>query len=324
MKNILLALGVLSLSLLFSSCQDEDEVSPLSMVIEGTVLDAKTNKVISGLNIDIQTNNNSYSVVTDEAGYYQFEPLPSGEYVLRFSHADYLTKEQSVTSERTLSSDDTDHIVVNKNTEINPLSETVYMRIHKYHSEKHSRAGLAQNVTYTYRFGSGDEMSATTDENGIINLTKVPYNSSVYFTFDFESEGIKYKRTYSFYSGNRYSVDLNIPKHTENVRLGLLSSTLVTTDGSFVMDLPVNSDIAYHFNQAIDGGENLENITISMAGYAGTFTPTLTGNSDILTFVLSEDLLHDTFYHPRVTVKTMSGESQTFALSFRTAKAVVL
>jgi len=324
MKNILLALSVFSLSLLFSSCQDEDEVSPLSMVIEGTVLDAKNNQVVSGLNVEIINNNNSYSVVTDETGYYQFEPLLSGEYTLQFSHADYLAKEVRVSSRSNLSSDDTDHIVINKLTEVNPLSETVYMRIHKYSSEKHSRAGVAQNVTYTYRFGSGDEISATTDENGIINLTKVPYNSFVYFNFDFESEGIRYKQTYSYYSGNRYTVDLNVYQYVESVRFGILSSTLVTTDGNTVLDLPVNSDIAYHFNQAIDGGENLENITASIEGYAGTLTPTLTGNNDILTFALSEDLLPNKVYVHRFSVKTMNGENIDFSIRFKTAEAIVL
>lgn len=295
MKKILF--GLISLSLFFTAC-NKDEIDPLGVIYEGYVYDTKTGEPIADANLVITVNGESKTETTDANGYYAFEKISSGVYPLAISKDGYLS-ESTYVGNNVSSNSATEEIVINSEYELSPLSESLGLTVFIAKNYNATKIAAA-NVSFTYKFGyDGDQWnSGTTDENGLVSLDEVPFNTSVYIFFDFTVDGVQYKENTSIYNSTN---SLTIYPYSEG-SLGIVSSNIVESDGGEASDFSIAEDITIKFTQSVDTA----NVNI---GFGPDFDISWTESNTKLTIDPTDDLTNDYRYYLYLELTSEDGSS---------------
>ncbi len=287
MKKLLF--GLLGMAVLFSAC-NKDDLSSLKLKIEGTVYDSKTLATVEGVMVKVTTNGEVDSTTTDANGYYKLESLQTGDYTLTISGDSYLNTTTTVSSEDLTVNDATEEVTVNRTVYLTPLTETLSFTAYKSYGS-YSTAAASQTYTVTFSQAGNTPITGTSDENGLVTLTDMPYQSYVYVSFDFEVNGVTYKETESFYTGSSYTT-FYIDGYIANGDFGIVSSNILDDNGNNIEDFVVTDNITISFTQPVDTAES----DVDINGYYGDFTETWSNNNMTLTLNPADSLAYNSYY----------------------------
>jgi hypothetical protein len=316
MKKMLF--GLLVISLFFTSCK-KDEISPLKVAYEGFVYDHKTNEPLAGVTLEIRFKNEVKSTTTDESGFYSLRNIPAGFYYIEIKKNGYL--EEKVEVGNTVSSNSTtEEIVMNSNYLLSPLSEELTFTLLIRKANNNAIYTAAPNVTFKYRLLEYADtlMEGTTDENGLVHLTGIPYSGKVFFIFDFTLDGSNYFSERSIYTTDN-NESVVIYEYIDNGSLGIVSSDILKPGGGTVDDfsLAANS-ITIKFTQPID----IKTAKVSTSFGADT---SWSASNTVLTLEIGSSLSADTEYSVGLQLTNEEKEdSFNRTIYFRTEPMILL
>lgn len=294
----------MAVCLLFGQCS-KDEISPLSIIHQGIVKDAKSEVPLGGATVKILLGESEKTATTNENGFYKFDPVPTGAYTLVFEKEGYLASEESSAMYTGPANSVTEQYVGNIDKSLSPLSEKVSLTIFKQKSPQ-LRAFAAANVAFTYKMDSwGDSplMEGKTDEKGLLEVDGLPYGSTPEFYFDFTDNGIRYKGLVRIYPGSGDN-SATIYMHQEGGSLGLVSTNIIDNSGKMREDVPAGQDLTFVFTLPIDtanasiGFDPAHTVQWSENNHKLTLSPTdalVTGNY-ILQLTL-DNTVNNSFYN---------------------------
>ncbi len=310
-------LGLLAISLFFTSCK-KDEISPLKVTFEGFIYDQKSNEPLAGVTLEIKFKSEVKTTTTDESGFYSLRNVPAGFYYLEIKKDGYLEEKVEV-GNSVSSNSTTEEIVMNSNYLLTPLSEelTVTLLIKKASGKLWT---AAPNVTFKYKFSEYTDtlMEGTTDENGLIHLTGIPYNSMVFFIFDFTIAGSNYYSERAISTNENYE-SIIIYEYINNGILGIVSSNILGVGGGYVDDFSLSTNlITIKFTQPVDVN------TAQVSASFGADTSWSESNT-LLTLELGSSLSADTEYFVNLQVENEEGEdAYNKTIYFKTESIVIL
>ncbi len=305
MKKLLF--GLLGLGVLFSAC-NKDDLSSLSIVIEGTIYDAETETVLEGATIEITSQEKTYTATTDANGFFSMESLPTGDYTVYVTISGYLNSMSTVSSSDLTVNEATEKVIVNKSFYLPPLSESFTFTAYKSYGS-YSTAAANQSYTITFSTPGNDPITGTTDEYGLVELTSMPYKSYIYVTFNFEYEGITYKETQSFYTGSP-SNTFYINGYISDGDLGLVSSNILDSKGNAVDDFVVSDDVTFNFTQPIDTAD-----AYIVFGSSVSYTENWSNNNMTLSLHPTTDLSNNTQYYIYLSLENEEN-TQSFYMGY--------
>jgi len=173
MKKILF--GLLSLSMLFTACTKEEDITPLKVLIEGKVLNSVTHLPIEGVVVEIKTKNTVHTATSNADGYYAFDHLPSGNYVLWVKQEGYLNVAEDVRMRYSAVNENTELITISEDLILSPLTHEIDYTVEKFRGGYYGTSLIAANVPYTIIFhGPNESISGTTDELGQLKISNLP------------------------------------------------------------------------------------------------------------------------------------------------------
>jgi hypothetical protein len=247
MRKLLLLLILIIFA--FTACK-KDEVEELKILLEGIVTDFKTGQPLDNVKIKVQTDDKMLIDSTDENGYFKIGKLNPGEYLLVFTKQGYLAKFSSISSECCIVMTGAVEQTLNVSVTLAPLSEELIVTLYKRYLANEMMA--AANFPYTIYLGSfNDPVTGTTDENGLLSQTGLPY--STYFTIDInhEENGVLYKGRYdiSVPYGNEYMV---VYGYYPEGDFGVASSNMTDQLGAPIDDFNIHDSIVVNFTQPAD------------------------------------------------------------------------
>jgi len=279
MKKIVFAL--LSLSILFSSCQKEDDVTPLGVKFEGKVYDEKSKKPLEGVVLEIITGSNTYTATSNDKGLYSFEKLPQGEFTVSTQFDGYFSNTFNFRSDELAVNESSELLVINQKLALSPLSETYSTTVYKKGTSGHVVL-VFPNAPYTLTFmeGNYEQLSGKSDAAGNVVIENLPYDIRCKIEFDF-TEGEHTYKGYDYFDPEDEKDDNIVLKPVNKTlkTLGLLSSNVLTKTGDPVKDFALNGKITAQFTHPVD---------ISPEAYSITLHNNFSVYSD-LTFEWSQD-----------------------------------
>jgi len=197
MKKILF--GLLSLSMLFTACTKEEDITPLKVLIEGKVLNSTTLLPIEGVVVEIKTKNTVHTATSNAEGYYAFDHLPSGNYVIWVKQEGYLNIAENVRMRYSAVNENTELITINEDLILSPLTYEIDYTVEKFRGGYYGTKLIAANVPYTIVFhGPNESISGTTDALGQLKLSNLPAEgidddyTLFRIDFDFVENSVRY------------------------------------------------------------------------------------------------------------------------------------
>ncbi len=289
MKKLLF--GLLGLGMLFSACK-KDDLSSLSINIEGIVYDTKTDAVLSGVLVKVTSKEKTDTTTTDANGFFSLESLPSGTYSVTYSIDGYLISIDTVSSEELPVNTETESVTYNSTISLIPLSESLSFTVFKYYND-YSTTASNQSFTVSFNKPGNESFTGTTDANGLIELTNMPFNSIIFITFDFEIEEIRYYDVFEINPSDFSSNYAMIYGYSIEGKLGLVSSNILDNYGDGVDDFNVTSDITFNFTQPIDTAS----ASVSLGNYSDSYEEQWSADFMTLTIHPTSDLAYNTSYY---------------------------
>ena len=232
-----------------SACK-KDETEELKVLIEGIVTDSKTGQPMDNVKIELQTDDKMLVDSTDVNGYFKIGKLNPGEYVLIFSKNGYLAKSRNVSTECCVVMTGAVEQTINISETLSPLSEALVITVYKRYLDNKMMA--AANFPYTIYLGSfNDPVTGTTDENGLLSETGLPYNTYFIIGINFEDNGIVYKNQYDIYLPyiNDYII---IDGYYAEGNFGVASTNVLDELGASIDDFNIHDSIVISLTQPAD------------------------------------------------------------------------
>jgi len=279
MKKI--AFVLLSLCIVFSSCQKEDKVTPLGVKFEGKVYDEKSKQPLVGVVLEIMTGSNTYTATTNDKGLYCFEKLTQGEFTVSTQFDGYFSSTFNFRSNDLAVNESSELLVINRKLALSPLSETYSTTVYKEGTSGHSIL-VFPNAPYTLTFleGNYEQRKGKSDAAGHIVIENLPYDIRCKIEFDFTEGEHAYKGHAYFYPQKKHNDVIKLEPAGKVLKtLGLLSSNVLTKTGEPVKDFALNGKITAQFTHPVD---------ISPEAYSITLHNNFSVYSD-LTFEWSQD-----------------------------------
>ncbi len=295
MKNLLLLFAIALITL--TSCKKDDKITP-KLTIEGFITDYETDLVLSGVAVEVITGERVVSSISDENGGFKLEGLNPGTYSIKFSKDGFLT---SVRTYEYLPEVITENYSLHSKVSLVPLNDELNINVFKKVGDGQRIA--ATNQPYEINLGGGVIISGTTDENGFLHETGVPFEGFMFqIKFDFNESGINYKTT-DIISTRVSSLTVNGNRIGD---LGLISSNILDSKGWAVDDFPIDGSIEFNFTQPIDVEKadiyfyTSHTLAWSNGNKTLTITPTsplYNDNSYYISLELTNELGTDYFYN---------------------------
>lgn len=253
MKRILLILPLLLISLF--SCKKDD--SSMHVVIEGIVLNAETTQPVVDAKIEIITNSNTYTVRSNESGYFNLGKYTIGDYTIIISKEGFSTQTQQVFAASNLSGGGGNGYDVVKSIVCNLVPATEDAELTIYRKFENGEVIAASSFPYVISIGDiNSTIEGTTDEYGRISLNNVPQFFSI--SIDHELNGVRYKTNSTI--DIRRDNYLIVYGYYAEANLGLASANILDDDGKAIENFPVNGTISLQFTIPV----NTNNSTISL------------------------------------------------------------
>lgn len=302
-----LALFVILIIFAFSAC-NKDEIEELKFLLEGIVTDLKTGQPLDNVKIKVQTDDKMLVDSTDQNGYFKIGKLNPGEYVLIFSKEGYLATTKRVYSECCVVMTGAVEQTLNISETLSPLSEELVITIYKKYLNNTRIA--AANFPYTIYLGSfNDPISGTTDENGLLSETGLPY--STYFTIDvnFEDNGITYKGSNDIYLPY-YEDYIIIYGYYAEGDFGIASTNILDELGEIISNFGIHENVVVNFTQPADTGNS--SFFLYRDGWMSVNTDLEWTNGNMTANINPEDsLIRETYYELAIDAVNETG-TQTY------------
>ena len=350
MRKLLVSFSVaIAFLAFFTSCSKDQTINDAVKInVLGYVVNSQTGLPVKDVTITYTTLSQVKTTKSDNDGKYIIQDVfaSSTGYLVKFSKSGFLTDARfvggtsSVTQLGSLPYQEVYDGSIVLDTLSNSLSTTIYV---KTDNGIDQQAVLAKNLKLVLKYSNQtragmtikNDTIVTTDANGQLNLSKLPYASNIALDINYSDANYKTIGNIATKNASSFSKEYTVTLNSITTSFGISTSDVLTPLGKAVEDFDVNTDITVTFNQTIDttgltsGGNNTIFNKASLSGGASTYTQRATISSDLKTITVklsftapATSLQFDTQY--KLSLSSFTSTSKVYfspvTINFKTKK----